>query len=377
MCDDSKNGRGPHHPSGLDARLAPTPSPSSETPYTALLVMGKGPGRKSAARALRRAGCTVRAAREPYEGTARFVEQPSDLVVLSLENFRRRDAGFVSTVRKRAPHTRILLLMPEGERRAALRALTAGADAYVHLPFYDKELTLVARRLLVPAPAAAAPATDTGALSRLASEVSHAVNNPLQVLSLLGEGDVPQAHRDKLQAEVRRVRDVVDILGDFGYLGTPQKTETSLGPLLRGSLDAAVDAGTVQTTGLPPEDGPPLPVDAEQVTGAFGSALTFLAAQSSDAPVKVEGRVRTLPPQRAPGSSRPLLEAALRGRGVMLNERELADYRRTVIWSHEETRLPYPGLALADAVAAGHGGNLAVRATDEGAVLALRLPLTG
>jgi len=340
--------------------------------------MAKGPGRKSAARALRRAGCGVRAAAEPYEGTARFVEQPSDLVVLSLEGFRRRDAGFISTVRRRAPRTSILLLMPEGERRSALRALAAGADAYIHLPFYEKELTLVARRLLTPAASTVAqPAVDTEALSQLASEVAHAVNNPLQVLSLLGEGDVPDAHRKSLQAEVRRVRDVVDILGDFGHLGLPQKSSGLLGPLLRGSLDAAVVAGAVQTTGLPPEDGPPLPVDAEQLTGAFSSALAFLAAQSKTTPLQVEGRVRTLPPQRAPGSATPVLEAAVRGHGVALPEDELARYCRTVVWSHEDTRRPYPGLALAGAVAIGHGGSFAAKATEKGTVLTLRLPLTG
>ncbi len=131
--------------------------------------MPPGPARKQAAAALRAAGFQCRGAREPYEGTARFVEQPTDLVLLSLERFRARDVGFVTTVRRRRPDTRILLLVPEGTRSLAVRALEAGADAYVLSPFFAAELGTVARRLVVGARRRAAGEAEQGALARLAT----------------------------------------------------------------------------------------------------------------------------------------------------------------------------------------------------------------
>lgn len=331
--------------------------------------MPPGPARQAAARVLRAAGMRCRGAREPYEGTAKFVETPSALVLLSLERFRARDIGFIETVRRRAPETRILLLVPEGARSMATRALTAGADAYLPLPFYAAELDAIARRLVRPA--APAPRAGAPALARLATEVSHAVNNPLQVLSLMCETEDEPSRRAGLASEVSRVRDVVDILGRYGHRGALAKDRGLLGPLLVACLDARAQEEQLAVTGKPPKDGPAFSFDAEQVSLALDDLVGLLVARAPAKPVPIAVRVRS----RGKGPE-SLVEAAVRGTGVHVPPEELDALLESVVWSHDETRLPYPGLALTDAVARDHGGRVTGRETDQGTVLAMQLPVS-
>ncbi|MDA1195748.1 MAG: hypothetical protein O2894_11260 [Planctomycetota bacterium] len=332
--------------------------------------MRAGPARSSAAEALRGAGYRVRTAREPYEGTARFVERPTDLVVLSLAGFRKRDSAFLATVKRRMPTTRVLLLVPEGRRRTALEALQAGADAYALEPFYPAELTALAAALL--------SGRDDGqeddtarALGRLAGEVAHAINNPLQILALLGEAaDVSLETRDALGQEVSRIQGVMRILSRFGLLRRPQRGAGPLGYSLCQSLEAAEAEGRIQTVGEPPADGPALSIDSSQTGVAFDTMLQFLAARAPEQPVEVAARVRVLPAGR-PDS----VEAAVRGIGVQLDRDALRALRQAVLLNRDDTREPYPGLALAEAVARNHGGRFVARASEHGVTLALRLPL--
>ncbi len=332
--------------------------------------MRPGPSRAAAAEALRGAGYRVRGAREPYEGTARFVERPSDLVVVSLAGFRRRDRAFLGAVKKRAPTARILLLVPEGRRGTAVSALQAGADAYVLEPFYPAELTAVAAALLQRG--SEEPTEDTPrALGRLAGEVAHAINNPLQILALLGESaDVGAETRTALAQEVGRVQGVMRILSRFGVLRRPQTSQEPLGPSLRSSLDAAAAGGDVRLVGDPPEDGPPIAVDTSQAAVAFDTLLHLLAARAPERPVEVEARVRTLPPDRP-----DTVEAAIRAPAVVLEAAALDGLRTAGVLNRDDTREVYPGLALAEAVAHNHGGRLLARATENGLVLGLGLPL--
>ncbi len=332
--------------------------------------MRPGPARASAAEALRGAGCRVRGAREPYEGTARFVERPTDLVVLTLAGFRRRDTAFLKAVKSRSPTTRILLLVPEGRRGAALDALQAGADAYVLEPFYPAELATVAKALL--ARLEDEPDEDMArALGRLSGEVAHAINNPLQILALLGESaDVSVETRDALSQEVGRIQSVMRILGRFGLLRKPQTSHEPLGPALRASLEAARHRGDVEAVGDAPDDGPPVPVDTSQAGVAFDALLHLLAARASERPAAVEARVRVL------GGDRPTaVEAAVRTDAVDLDAEAIEALRGAVLLNRDDTREVYPGLALADAVARNHGGRLVAKPTDEGVILGLRLPL--
>jgi DNA-binding NarL/FixJ family response regulator len=331
--------------------------------------MPPGPGRRAAAEALRGAGLRVRTAREPYEGTARFVQRPADLVVLSMEGFRSRDTAFVETVKRRAPATRVLLLVPEGRRAAAVKALRAGADAYALDPFYPDELRALASALLRDV-LEEEEASATRSVGRLASEVSHAVNNPLQILALLGESEeVPETVRTSMLEEVGRIQAVVRILGRFGLLRKPQRGLEPIGPVLRQSLDAAARDGAIRPVGEPPEDGPPVSVDTSQAAVAFDGILGFLAARAEEKPLAVRARVRTAP------RGRPAVEAALKAAGLHIEKEALEALRETVLLSRDDTREVYPGLALAEAVARNHGGRFIAQPTEDGAVLGLRLPL--
>ncbi len=332
--------------------------------------MRPGPARAAAAEALRGAGYRVGGAREPYEGTARFVERPTDLVVLSLAGFRRRDSAFLKTVKKRAPAARILLLVPEGRRASALQALQAGADAYVLEPFYPAELATVAAALM--ARRDDAPEEDTArALGRLAGEVAHAINNPLQILALLGESsDVGSETGTALAREVERIQGVMRILSRFGVLRRPQTSREALGPSLRSSLAAAEMAGDIRIVGSAPEDGPALDVDTSQAAVAFDTLLHMLAARAPERPVAVEARVRTLPKDRP-----DTVEAAVRGKAVALDGSALEGLEGAALLNRDDTREVYPGLALAEAVARNHGGRLLARSIEDGVILGLRLPL--
>ena len=332
-----------------------------------LLVMRTGPARTGAADALRNAGYRVRTAREPYEGTARFVEKPCDLVVVSLQGFRKRDSAFLGAVKKRRAQARILLLVPEGRRQAALEALQAGADAYVLEPFYPAELTQVANALLAGRPEAQAE-DGPRALSRLAGEVAHAINNPLQILALLGEAsDVSNETRDALGAEVGRIQQVMRILARFGLLRRPQKGKEALGHALRQSLEAASLDGRMMLVGEQPEDGPVLDVDSSQAGVAFDSILQFLAARAEMKPAQIAARVVIHPEGE--------VEAAVHALDLILDEETLSSVRQAVLLNRDDTRESYPGLALAEAVARVHGGRFVAHSTAEGTTLGLRLPV--
>lgn len=349
--------------------LPATPPPSTRRRRSVLLVMRPGAGRQGAAEALRGAGYRVHSAREPYEGTARFVERPADLVVFSLAHFRRRDTAFIAAVKRRSPTARILLLVPEGKRTAAVEALQAGADAYALEPFYPAELRAVAAALL--AAGQEQPQGGTAqALGRLAGEVAHAINNPLQILALLGESaELSDPTRTAVGAEIARIQGVMRILGRFGLLRLPQKSREALGLSLRQSLDSAVQEGRVLALGDAPEDGPSVSVDSSQAGAAFDSMLRFLAAHGKAKPVPVAARVRLLP-----GEAPSTVEAAVRGDGVFLEPEAIEAAREAVLLNSDETREVYPGLALAEAVARNHGGEFVVRATKRGTVLGMRLP---
>ena len=67
-------------------------------PRRALLLMTKGPNRVAATAVLKQIVEDVAAASDPFDATARFAEEPADLVVASLAGFRAHDLAFLSAV---------------------------------------------------------------------------------------------------------------------------------------------------------------------------------------------------------------------------------------------------------------------------------------
>jgi DNA-binding NarL/FixJ family response regulator len=346
-----------------EAGIAMPPRP------TALLVMPAGAARRAAATALSGA-FHVRTASEPYAATVSFAERPTDLVVLDLGTFRSRDRAFLRVVRRRSPAARVLLLLPEGARRRAVAALEAGADAYVLDPFHPGELVAVARRLLRDQVEGGLGA-DPGPLIRLSSEVAHAVNNPLQVLSLAAEGHAgPRAPLadPTMRETVGRIRDVVALLNAYGRLGPPHRQPVDYGKLLRTAVETAAKAGLVRVTGSAPADGPEGLADALQLREALGALLQYVAASATALPAEISVRCR----RARRGDPADRLQVLVPG--LELPAEELAAAPGIVLTSHERTRQPHPGLALPAAVARLHGGTLVLRAGKRGLVLTLRLP---
>ena len=337
----------------------------------ALVVLEKGPARVAIAWMLRALGATVATAPDPFEAAARFAEGPAALVVASLSGWRRRDLGFVAAIRARAPGASIVVLVPAERRPLAALALEAGADAWLPEPVDLRELQALASRRLAPRGSGISSAGKDPA-GRLAAEIAHAVNNPLQVMSLLLETGTPQgesALRVAVGREVGRIRDAVEIVAAYGRLADPIKATASLGVLLGERLLAHEGRGAVRSVGSPPKTDIEVPLDAGQVRAAIDAVLLYLAARFTSRPAPVRGIVRRV---RAGGGL--FAEASMRVRGVRISQDEFREAASSVLWTDERDRAGHPGLALPEAVARGHGGVLVARETEPGTVVSLRLP---
>ena len=353
---------------------------------TALLVAPPGSGRRGAATTLGSLGLQVQQAAEPYEGMARFVEQPADLVVVSLAAFRARDLAFLRTVRRRAPSTRILLLVPEGRRSLAVRALAVGAHVWLPEPWHAEELVAFVHCLVQPDERGDdVSAEGARAIRALSRELSHAVNNPLQVLTMVAENQKPTASALRGALEhVTRIRDAVRIVEGFGRLGSPALREAHLGTLVRESLEEAVDQGRIALASPLPRDGQSLPLDPLQIRLGIDALVAFLVGVGNEAPLLLKAAVhRPRPRQRRrsrggtvrEASATRWVEAAFKAKGLVLTPSEIAAYRGQVLCSNEDRRDPHPGLAPAALVASNHGGALVTRSTKTGTVFGLRFAL--
>jgi DNA-binding NarL/FixJ family response regulator len=213
--------------------VSPEPVPTVTARRRALVVLAAGPTRDAVRRLVAPLVDAVAVATDPFDGTARFAEAPADLVIASLSGWRRKDLAFVTTVRARRPHAAVLVLVPEGRRALAADALRAGADAALPEPVDLDELSLAARRLLDRLPAAGTG--PDAALARLAAQIGHPVNNPLQEMSLLHEdprrleepcSDPRAPGPRRAKAEIAR-RDAVEIVASFGRLPPCRARSTS------------------------------------------------------------------------------------------------------------------------------------------------------
>jgi hypothetical protein len=110
-------------------------------------------------------------------------------------------------------------------------------------------------------------------------------------------------------------------------------------------------------------------LDADQARAAIDSMLRFAAGRSEATPPTVRAAAR-----RVAERDRAFAEAAVRVRGVHVAPGDWDEAVRSVLFTDDRTRLAYPGLALPQAVAEAHGGDLRMRETPPGTVLAIRFP---
>ena len=95
-----------------------------------------------------REGLSVEAVESSFDCMARFVEHPADLVVAGLGGMTEAELGLFKTLKKEVRRPRILAAFPSSSRDFAVRALEAGADAYVLEPFYPAEIVAAVRAQL-------------------------------------------------------------------------------------------------------------------------------------------------------------------------------------------------------------------------------------
>jgi DNA-binding response OmpR family regulator len=191
-----------------------------------LLVFPEGPTRDAAVEALRRSGHEVRPASNAFRAVSELAGRPAECVVLDLTPLAERDLEVIPVLKELVPGVSIILAFPPTQRELAAKALGLGADAYLPEPFYMDELvSLVARTAVRPSPASSPLIPTDDLLQKLAEDAAHEINNPLQVIQLLYDGQTGRTApgRSKVQPHLGRIGGVGRLLAELGQLprGTP------------------------------------------------------------------------------------------------------------------------------------------------------------
>jgi len=297
-------------------------------------------------------GLKVEAVDSTYACMARFVDEPADLVVMGLADVHEEELDLIPALKKEQRAPRVLVLFPGPRRDLAVRALGKGADGYVLEPFYRDEVVGLVRGQLAPRAEAPAPYY---ALTHLAREVAHAVNNPLQVVELL-LANARVTKQELLRAipeQTARIEAVIRHLREFGAIPPARPETRDVRPL--------VEAAGVT---LAPGDVPPAHVDAESFTSAVKALREAVLARVADEeevswqaaaePANLVLRCRAPAAAFAEEDPKALLDAVF----VVTPEREVR-----------------PGFARARALLESQQGTLAVAVDDDRITFAARVPL--
>jgi DNA-binding response OmpR family regulator len=312
-----------------------------------LIVHGSQGMRSSMTELLAREGLRVETLDSTYRCMGRFVDEPADLVILGLAGLEEAELELVPALKAEERSPRILLTFPGPRRDLAVRALEKGADGYLLEPFYPGELLHVVRGQLEPR-AAAEPAAR---LPDLAREVAHAINNPLQILTLLLQKEkiTKKELTDAIPGPLERIATVVGLLREFGSVPQARVEEGDAAAVAReaaGAVGARVEG----------PDSAPARIDPANYAAAVRSIVAALRA-------------------RAPERGAPALSLAVEADAVALraplpaplpDEAKPEDLLDAVFVVDPE-RAVLPGLALPRLLLEGQGGSLTL---EEGAVVA-------
>jgi len=208
-----------------------------------IVVHGTGTVRAHVAELLTRDGYSVESVDSTYRCMARMVDDPADLVVLGLSGLADIELELIPSLLEEESPPRILVMFPQSLRERASHALSLGADTYLLEPFYTTELQRMVASLLQGSPVVApriVGATQPEALQRLAHEVAHAINNPLQIVQLLldKKNVTKKEIEEGLPAQLERIEQVVGLLRDFGAAGPGQPRRVAAGPPAQRAAEA-------------------------------------------------------------------------------------------------------------------------------------------
>ncbi|MEM8882770.1 MAG: hypothetical protein AAGD14_01720 [Planctomycetota bacterium] len=240
---------------------------------------------------LTREGYSVESLDSTYRCMARVVDDPADLVVVGLAGLAESELELIPALREESEPPRILVTFPPSLREVASDALTRGADAYLLEPFYGSELVRLTASLLqngAAPPATPETITDPEPLRKLAREVAHAVNNPLQVARLLLEKKnvTKKELEEGVPEQLARVEDVVGRLRTFGATESGPRSRADLNDLARA---AAAEVGIELTA----EGRAPVLVDEAMARAALEALFATVKERVEDCKAEASnGHVR-------------------------------------------------------------------------------------
>ncbi|MGH7162511.1 MAG: response regulator, partial [Planctomycetota bacterium] len=292
---------------------------------------------------LARAGFPAEAVDSSFSCISRFVQEPAEVVVLGLSGLKESELELIKTLKRENEPPRVLVCFPSALRDLAVRALHAGADAYLPEPFYSAELIHLVRAHLPPRGPVAPPALP----HRVAQEVAHAIHNPLQVIQLLLEQGktTKKALSQAVPPQLARIRAVVGHLMAYGkvepvrprMLDPRPAVERAAAETAAGGVKFVVTAGSV----------PAASIDERNFAAALRALFECVAARAPE------------------GGEFPVRLAAEGGDVTVTVEIPKALFRNEKpsdlldqIFVATEQHDVLPGLALARALLATHGASL-------------------
>jgi CheY-like chemotaxis protein len=242
-------------------------------------------------------GLRVESVPNTFQAIARHVAEPSELVVLGLAGLVESELDLIRTLKSEGKAPRVLVCFPSPRRDFAVRALGAGADAYVLEPFYPSELLALVRTLRGVASAGAPP---TDLLAQFAGEVAHAINNPLQVILLLLAKDkvTKKELMDLIPDNIERIHRAVELLKRFGSMPMPSPTPGSLQPLA-ARIAALHNVAFEAAAGVPDALYDPAAADAalDALIDATRPAVARLVTDDDEVVLRLEGGRTDVPDQ--------------------------------------------------------------------------------
>lgn len=297
----------------------------------------------------------VEAADSTYDAIARFIDAPVELVLLGLGDLGESEIDVIATLKAEPEPPRVIVSFPSPRRDLAVRALNLGADGYILEPFYSDELIGIVRGQLAPRGAARPSAP----LTRLAREVAHGINNPLQVLTLLLEKDkvTKKQLMDTVPGQVGRIEQVVKLLRDFGAIEPAVVTEADPQPGFTHACEDASVEGEV-------EEPPPLAIIDPQAYADALDALFAAARLRCGADARLSARLVVEKESVAVRLATPAAPFAETGASALLD----------AVFTVEPQRDVLPGLARARALLENMGGSLNVQPQKERLVFVARVP---
>lgn len=209
-----------------------------------IVVHGTSSVRAHLAELMTREGYSVESIDSTYRCVARAVDDPADLVVIGLAGLAEVELELIPALCQEKDAPRILVTFPQSLREMAARALAMGADTYLLEPFYVEELKRVTTTLLSPTAEppkdAPAPKPSPEAMQRLAHEVTHAINNPLQIVRLLldKKNVTKKEIEEGLPPQLERIEQVLELLREFGAAGPGQPRRVPAGPPAQRAAEA-------------------------------------------------------------------------------------------------------------------------------------------